>query len=178
MEHEIKLLKDREVDQKNKASGYETLLRDGIPLNEHFLALKNKFNNEQDPLKKGIEVMDDEIRREENINKERNHKINILKDEYETVSQKYKDYKYEQEKKLRDLEFKLYNDQHTKDTLYAEKQDLSKKVNNLKADNQEKNREITKDKYQNKREEEEKKNRKLQEEVKLEIDKMCENIET
>ena len=54
MEHEIKLLKTREVDQKNKASGYETLLRDGIPLNEHFLALKNKFNNEQDFLKKNI----------------------------------------------------------------------------------------------------------------------------
>jgi len=52
METEIKLLKEREVDQKNKASGYETLLRDGIPLNEHFLALKNKFNNEQDLLKK------------------------------------------------------------------------------------------------------------------------------
>ena len=52
MEHEIKLLKDREVDQKNKASGYETLLRDGIPLNEHFLALKNKFNNERDDLEK------------------------------------------------------------------------------------------------------------------------------
>ena len=52
METEIKLLKDREVDQKNKASGYETLLRDGIPLNEHFLALKNKFNNEKDTLEK------------------------------------------------------------------------------------------------------------------------------
>ena len=46
LEHQIKQLKEREVDQKNKASGYETLLRDGIPLNEHFLALKNKFNNE------------------------------------------------------------------------------------------------------------------------------------
>ena len=46
MESQIKLLKDQEVDQKNQASGYETLLRDGIPLNEHFLALKNKFNNE------------------------------------------------------------------------------------------------------------------------------------
>lgn len=46
MELQIKQLKDREIDQKNKASGYETLLRDGIPLNEHFLALKNKFNNE------------------------------------------------------------------------------------------------------------------------------------
>jgi hypothetical protein len=54
MEHEIKLLKDREVDQKNKASGYETLLRDGIPLNEHFLALKNKFNNEKDVLEKQV----------------------------------------------------------------------------------------------------------------------------
>lgn len=52
METEIKLLKDREVDQKNKASGYETLLRDGIPLNEHFLALKNKYNNENDSLLK------------------------------------------------------------------------------------------------------------------------------
>jgi hypothetical protein len=69
MEHEIKLLKDREVDQKNKASGYETLLRDGIPLNEHFLALKNKFNNEQDILKKNVEIMDEEIKKEENSNK-------------------------------------------------------------------------------------------------------------
>ena len=69
MEHEIKLLKDREVDQKNKASGYETLLRDGIPLNEHFLALKNKFNNEQDILKKNVEIMDEEIKKEENANK-------------------------------------------------------------------------------------------------------------
>lgn len=57
MEHEIKLLKDREVDQKNKASGYETLLRDGIPLNEHFLALKNKYNNEQDFLDKEVNIM-------------------------------------------------------------------------------------------------------------------------
>ena len=67
MEHEIKLLKDREVDQKNKASGYETLLRDGIPLNEHFLALKNKFNNEQDILKKNAEIMEEEIKKEEEI---------------------------------------------------------------------------------------------------------------
>ena len=69
MEHEIKLLKEREVDQKNKASGYETLLRDGIPLNEHFLALKNKFNNEQDLLKKQVEIMEHEIKAEEISNK-------------------------------------------------------------------------------------------------------------
>jgi hypothetical protein len=79
--------------------------------------------------------MEDEIRQEEATNKSRNHKIEILKAEYDNVSLKYKEYKAEHEKKLRDLEFKLYNDQHTKDTLTVEKGDLSKKVNNLKADN-------------------------------------------
>ncbi len=89
MEHEIKLLKDREVDQKNKASGYETLLRDGIPLNEHFLALKNKFNNEKDDLEKYIKALDDEIRREEMNNKNKRHKIEILKREYEEISKNF-----------------------------------------------------------------------------------------
>jgi hypothetical protein len=56
METEIKMLKEKEVEQKNRASGYETLLRDKIPLNEHFLALKNKFNNERDTLKKRYEA--------------------------------------------------------------------------------------------------------------------------
>lgn len=86
MEHEIKLLKDREVDQKNKASGYETLLRDGIPLNEHFLALKNKFNNEKDVLEKQVKQMRDEIERDEQSNKQKRHRIDILGREYEEIS--------------------------------------------------------------------------------------------
>lgn len=89
METEIKLLKEREVDQKNKASGYETLLRDGIPLNEHFLALKNKFNNEQDLLNKQVEIMEHEIKTEELSNKQRNHKIEILKREFEDINEKF-----------------------------------------------------------------------------------------
>jgi hypothetical protein len=89
MEHEIKLLKDREVDQKNKASGYETLLRDGIHLNEHFLALKNKFNNEKEDLEKYIQALTDEIRKEEMNNKNRKHKIDILKREYDEISKQF-----------------------------------------------------------------------------------------
>jgi hypothetical protein len=89
MEHEIKLLKDREVDQKNKASGYETLLRDGIPLNEHFLALKNKFNNEKDDLEKYIKNLEEEIKREEMNNKNKKHKIDILKREYGEITQRF-----------------------------------------------------------------------------------------
>ena len=89
MEHEIKLLKDREVDQKNKASGYETLLRDGIPLNEHFLALKNKFNNEKDDLDKFQRNLEEEVKREEINNKNRRHKIEILKREQEEISHSF-----------------------------------------------------------------------------------------
>jgi len=121
MEHEIKLLKDREVDQKNKASGYETLLRDGIPLNEHFLALKNKFNNEQDILKKNAEIMEEEIKKEENSNKQRNHKIEILKREYEEISGKYQEYKEKTLSDMKGLETKLFTETHTKDVLTIEK---------------------------------------------------------
>ena len=46
MEVSIKTLKSKEVQQQKNSKGYETLLADKIPLNEHFLALKNKFNTE------------------------------------------------------------------------------------------------------------------------------------
>jgi len=77
--------KDREIDQKNKASGYETLLRDGIPLNEHFLALKNKFNNEKDDLEKQKKVFEEDNKREELSNKHKRNKIEILKSEFEKI---------------------------------------------------------------------------------------------
>ena len=86
METEIKLLKDREVDQKNKASGYETLLRDGIPLNEHFLALKNKYNNEKDELNKFVASLMEENSKEEQANKNKRHKIEILKREFDEIN--------------------------------------------------------------------------------------------
>lgn len=102
MEHEIKLLKDREVDQKNKASGYETLLRDGIPLNEHFLALKNKFNNEKDEMEKYVKGLEDEIKREEMSNKNKRHKIEILKREYDEISNQFTDNKDKTQKHLKE----------------------------------------------------------------------------
>ena len=64
-------------------------MRDGIPLNEHFLALKNKFNNEKDELEKYVKSLEDEIRREELNNKNKRHKIDILKREYDEINQKF-----------------------------------------------------------------------------------------
>jgi hypothetical protein len=77
------------VDQKNKASGYETLLRDGIPLNEHFLALKNKFNNEQDTKTKNANMIDEELKKEEQANAMKVRKIDNLKREYEELSTEF-----------------------------------------------------------------------------------------
>lgn len=121
MEHEIKFLKDREVDQKNKASGYETLLRDGIPLNEHFLALKNKFNNEQDLLDKNVKFMESEIEKERNGNKQRNVRIDVKKREYEEISGGYQAYKENILKTMKENETSLFNYTHTKEILTVEK---------------------------------------------------------
>lgn len=93
MERNIESLKQKEVEQKNQASGYETLLRDGIPLNEHFLALKNKYNTEQDYLKKNHNMMEMEIQKEENENKKKNNKIEILKREFDEVSTMFQENK-------------------------------------------------------------------------------------
>ena len=78
MEQELKLLKEREVEQKNSISGYETLLKDGIPLNEHFIALKNKFNRDKEEEEKRLRNMDEDIQAEEKKNKEKKHRIEML----------------------------------------------------------------------------------------------------
>ena len=93
MEHEIKFLKDREVDQKNQTSGYETLLRDGIPLNEHFLALKNKFNNEKKDLEAKVKNGQAEIERDEASNENKRHRIEVMQNDYRKVLKRYEDNK-------------------------------------------------------------------------------------
>ena len=93
METEIKLLKEQEVDQKNQASGYETLLRDGIPLNEHFLALKNKFNNEQKDLKVRVKTAQEQIELDEASNENKRHRIEVMQNEYRNVLRRFEDSK-------------------------------------------------------------------------------------
>jgi hypothetical protein len=58
-------------------------------LNEHFLALKNKFNNEKDEMEKYQKNLEDEIRREDMNNKNKSHKIEILKREHSELSKTY-----------------------------------------------------------------------------------------
>ena len=96
METSIKLLKDQEVDQKNQASGYETLLRDGIPLNEHFLALKNKFNNEQKELKARVQQAQDDIERDEANNENKRHRIEVMQNDFKKIQNRFEQNKEQQ----------------------------------------------------------------------------------
>ena len=57
----MKLMKDREAETKNKVGGYEVLFRDGVPLNENFLALKTKYTNERDRFENVINARTDGI---------------------------------------------------------------------------------------------------------------------
>lgn len=101
METEIKLLKEREVDQKNQASGYETLLRDGIPLNEHFLALKNKFNNEQSELKTEVKNKEQECQAVLDSNDEKQDRIRYLKQQYDEHNTNYEKSREQDSKEIR-----------------------------------------------------------------------------
>lgn len=124
LEHEIKLLKDREVDQKNKASGYETLLRDGIPLNEHFLALKNKYNNEQDDMNKFVQQLEDEIKKNEQLNRAKQDRIEILHQEHEDTLKQMHQSDAGKKLEIQRLEEGLFRQQHTRSILEAEREKL------------------------------------------------------
>jgi len=65
--------------------------------------------------------MRDDIKKEENQNKQKNHKIDILKQEYEQINKDYKDFKEATQRQMKDIETKLYQESHTKDILNIEK---------------------------------------------------------
>lgn len=65
--------------------------------------------------------MRDDIKKEEIQNKQKNHKIDILKQEYEQINKDYKDFKDSTQRQMKDIETKLYQESHTKDILNIEK---------------------------------------------------------
>ncbi len=52
LETQLKLLKDKDIESKK--GGLDVIFRDGIPLNEHFVALKNKYKKEKAELEAQI----------------------------------------------------------------------------------------------------------------------------
>jgi len=177
MERELECLKQREIEQKNKAQGYEVLLRDKIPLNEHFLALKNKYNEEDSKLKKEHQFLLDEIRKEERVNEKKEIEMKTRDQDYKKYSEDFQLQKENTIQKERDIQHRIFLEEHTRDVLKVEKEKLETKNATLKRENQVMNRQITKDRYHNDKDEK-KKSRKKECDDRQEVnDKLIEEIE-
>ena len=63
-------------------------------------------------LKKEQLIMEDEIKKEKLLNKQKNHKIDIQKNEYEVMSTKFQNQKEDDLRRMKKLEEDLYNESH------------------------------------------------------------------
>jgi hypothetical protein len=151
MEQELKLLKERELEQNKSAAGYEVLLKDGIPVNEHFIALKNKYNVEKDTWEKKLNNEDEDNKGELKNNKEKQHKIEILNYEFENISDRYNTFKTTTTDTIENLESKIFNEINTIDRLKEEKDELHSKFIELETENAQLERLIARNKMFNKK---------------------------
>ena len=161
MEQELKLLKEREIEQNKSAAGYEVLLKDGIPVNEHFIALKNKYNVEKDNWEKKLNNMDEDNKAELKNNKEKQHKIEILNHEFEVISDRYNYFKKETNARIEDLESKIFNETNTIEKLKKELEEFNSKFNDLEAQNAQLDRVMARNKLFNKKADELKKRKEI-----------------
>ncbi len=144
LELEMKLMKDRELDTKNKVGGYEVLFRDGVPLNENFLALKTKYKNERDDFEKKIMDLNDTI---DNTNKENDYLFNQIEQtnkNYFDLIQRLGQEDMDFQNSIFDANQKLYTTQNTLTHLYGDKDKLNKDLVRFESENVQHNRIIEK----------------------------------
>jgi uncharacterized coiled-coil protein SlyX len=151
MEQELKLLKEREIEQNKHAAGYEVLLKDGIPVNEHFIALKNKYNVEKDSWEKKLTNQDEDNKAEIKNNKERTHRIEILNHEFEVISDRYNYFKKETTARIEDLEGKIFFETNTIADLKQRRDEIHSKLIELETENAQLERLIARNKMFNKK---------------------------
>lgn len=122
-------------------------------------------------------MMEEKILAEQNANKQKQHKINILKNEYQEISTRHQDYIEATVKQMKDLETKLFTENHSRDVLTIEKKKLFDQIGTLKGENQTMGRQITQDKYHNKTGDIEKERRVHLDKVNEDIQKMTKKCE-
>eukprot|EP01022_Parablepharisma_sp_SALTPOND_P014075 TRINITY_DN1894_c0_g1_i1.p3 TRINITY_DN1894_c0_g1~~TRINITY_DN1894_c0_g1_i1.p3 ORF type:complete len:297 (+),score=50.67 TRINITY_DN1894_c0_g1_i1:4479-5369(+) len=81
------LRKDKEVESKK--GGLDALFRDGIPLNEHFLALKNRYKKEKKELEDQTAGLERQIADANASNAATARKIEMISDEYEQLNKQH-----------------------------------------------------------------------------------------
>jgi hypothetical protein len=145
LELEMKLMKDRELETKNKVGGYEILFRDGVPLNEHFLALKTKYTNEKEQFDRIINDLNSEINNIENENRYIAGEIEESNRNYYSFAEKYSNNSEYYSNKIFEINSKLINEENTKESHLANKQILNNSLTKFTSANFTLNRKIEKE---------------------------------
>jgi chromosome segregation ATPase len=140
----MKLMKDRELDTKNKVGGYEVLFRDGVPLNENFLALKTKYKNERDAFEKIILDLNTNI---DNTNKENINLTNQIEQtnkSYFDLLQRLAQTETDLNQAIFDTKQKLYTTENSLVHLKEDNNTLNKSLYRFEQENIQHNRIIEK----------------------------------
>ena len=135
LELEMRLMKDRELETKNKVGGYEVLFRDGVPLNEHFLALKTKYTNERDGFEKGISDLKKEIERIEKDNQNLQAQIEGSNKNYYDLIQNLALANDDYGGQIYDLNQKYFNENNTFNIDLGDKNELDKDIFKFTSEN-------------------------------------------
>ncbi len=159
LELEMKLMKDRELETKNKVGGFEVLFRDGVPLNENFLALKTKYKNERDNFENTINNLNDNINNTEEENENLKMQIDQTNQNYFNLIKQLHDYSTNYQEELYKLNNKYFNELNTLSTLNNDKNKLSKDI--FRFTNENTHHERTKEKIETFRENNDEKNEKI-----------------
>lgn len=146
LELEMKLMKDKEIETKNKVGGYEILFRDGVPLNEHFLALKTKYTSEKDQFEKYISDMNAEILSIENENKFLQNQLEETNKNYYNIIEKLSQNSDYFSNKVFEINSKLYNENNSKESHLKDKDLLNKSLYKYNSENVHHNRTLEKNK--------------------------------
>ena len=148
MELELKLLKEKELEQKQSVSQIDKFFNDGVPLNENILALKNQYNHNKKQMEAKIDDINDlriaeakyaadlKNKYERNssnlkaideamIKKEKEFSAHMGEMRYAYLNEKHRRHQYEKEfKRLQQL-FKIKNDGNLKMTRNLERDAIS-----------------------------------------------------
>ena len=133
LEMQLKLLKDKDIESKK--GGLDALFRDGIPLNEHFLALKNRYKKEKKELEEQTVAVEKQIADTSMNNVSVARKIEMITEEYEQLTKQTDSTSQLKYNKEREFRGKLFDENRQAMDLKERLDKKAKELSQLKSSN-------------------------------------------
>ena len=154
MELELKLLKEKEMEQKASVSQIDRFFNDGVPLNENILAMKNQYNATKKDFESQIDDNNQHRLEEEKTQRDLKFHYEMLNARLSDMLEDDKQKRAHHEKELREISFAYINEKHVRSGMDKELKELKEQHKKLYDENLRIERDIDKRKMMapNKRE--------------------------